>query len=74
MFKKKKKEDTAYSTLIDRNRTERIEALESEREDVVFQLEEIMKDIAQASKKRSLGRRKKKLGKAPNDRRMSKSE
>lgn len=65
---KREYEGLALSELTDAERIEYIEKMESERDDLIFELEQIMKRSAKLLKRRSLARRKFKLGTAPNDR------
>ena len=69
LFRKKRNlNDIPASELTDSNRSELIEQLESDRECVVYQIEELVREIGRESGKRSLCRRVRRLGKAPNDR------
>jgi len=74
LFNKKKKNvnplvDKRLAELTEAQRREYIERLEGERDDVIFELEEIMKTASKLMRRRSLAKRKFKLGRAPNDRR-----
>ena len=61
-------EGLALSELTEAERLEYIKKLEDERDDVIFELEQLMKRSAKLLKKRSLSRRRYKLGRSPNDR------
>ncbi len=65
---KREYEGLSLPELTDAERVEYIEKLESERDDLIFELEQLMKRGAKLLRKRSLARRKHKLGSAPNDR------
>lgn len=67
---KREYEGLSLPELTDAERVEYIEKLESERDDLVFELEKLMKRSAKLLRRRSLARRKFKLGTAPNDRPM----
>lgn len=67
---KREYEGLSLPELTDAERVEYIEKLESERDDLVFELEKLMKRSAKLLHRRSLARRKFKLGTAPNDRPM----
>ena len=59
--------DLTLPELTEAERLEYIERLEYERENVIFELEQRMTRLAKMLKKRSLSRRKHKLGASPND-------
>ena len=65
---KREYEGLSLSELTDAERLEYIEKLENERDDVVFEIEQLMKRSAKLLRRRSLARRRFKLGRAPNDR------
>ena len=65
---KREYEGLSLSELTDAERLEYIEKLENERDDVIFEIEQLMKRSAKLLRRRSLGRRRFKLGRAPNDR------
>lgn len=70
LFKRKNKAvdpNAPLASLSDRDRAELISTLEGERADVVFRIEECMREAAQKGKMRSLARRRYPLGKSPND-------
>lgn len=62
-------EDMSLSEMTEAERLEYIESLEDDRDFVVSELEELMKELAKLTGRRSLKRRRFKLGRAPNDRR-----
>lgn len=61
-------EDLTLPELTEAERLEFIKKLEDERDNVIFELEQRMARLAKMLKKRSLSRRKYKLGASPNDR------
>lgn len=61
-------EDLTLPELTEAERLEYIKKLEDERDNVIFELEQRMARLAKMLKKRSLSRRKYKLGASPNDR------
>ena len=61
-------EDLTLPELTEAERLEFIKKLEDERDNVIFELEQRMSRLAKMLKKRSLSRRKYKLGASPNDR------
>ncbi len=65
--KSKSLDNKELSELTEEQRRQKIEAVELEREDVVFQLEELMQKLSRATKRRHLRKRKYKLGQSPND-------
>ena len=68
LFKKKSREiDAPLSEMTDRERASFIDTFESARADVVFKIEELMREAADKGKMRKLSRRKYKLGRSPND-------
>ena len=64
---KREYEGLSVPELTDAERVEYIERLESERDDVIFELEQLMRRSAKLLRRRSLAR-KYKLGSSPNDR------
>ncbi len=56
------------SDMTEDERRAAIERLEGMRDEIVYQIEEIMQRAAKATKKGGLKRRRYKLGKSPNDR------
>ena len=70
MAKKPVKRDYEELTLPEMTEAERLEyikKLEDERDNVIFELEQRMVRLSKILKKRSLSRRKYKLGASPND-------
>ena len=70
MAKKPVKRDYEELTLPEMTEVERLEyikKLEDERDNLIFELEQRMTRLAKILKKRSLSRRKYKLGTSPND-------
>ena len=65
---KREYEGLSVPELTDAERVEYIDRLESERDDVIFELEQLMRRSAKLLRRRSLARRKYKLGSSPNDR------
>ena len=59
--------DYNMNAMTDEEREAAIEKLESERLSVVLALESVMKEFARETGRRSLGKRRFKVGKAPND-------
>lgn len=62
------KETNNFSELGEAERGDRIEKLETERDDLIFKLELLMERSAKLLRRRSLAKRKYKLGSSPNDR------
>lgn len=60
-------DDRSISSLSSSDRKKHIEELESARSEVIYQIEDLMAQISKETGNRSLARRKKKLGKSPND-------
>ncbi len=65
---KREYEGLSLPELTEAERIEYIEKLEGERDDLIFELEQLMKRSAKLLRRRSLARRRYKLGRSPNDR------